>query len=238
MAASAQPPPAVPLRLSARSIRLARLDPAWLRAAPAWRRAPAADWPLRLLDRAVCLAAALPALVLIAVCAAAIRLDSAGPPLFSQPRTGRGGRPFRLWKLRTMVADAELQKAALRGRSELAWPDFKLAHDPRITRVGAWLRRTSLDELPQLWNVWRGDMSLVGPRPTSFAAATYEPWQAERLEVLPGLTGLWQVLARGRCSFAERSRLDIIYVRSRSLGLNLRILAATALSVLRDEGAK
>ncbi|MGH9507531.1 MAG: sugar transferase [Terriglobales bacterium] len=238
MAVNAPQLSAARLRLSPAALRLARLDPAGLRRPPALRRSPAAEWPLRALDRAVCLLAGLPALAVVAACACAIRLDSPGPALFSQPRTGRGGQRFRLWKLRTMVADAESLKPALRARSEVDWPDFKLSHDPRITRVGAWLRRTSLDELPQLWNVWRGEMSLVGPRPTSFAAATYEPWQAERLEVLPGLTGLWQVLARGRCSFAQRSRLDIIYVRSRSLGLNLRILAATALSVLRDEGAK
>ncbi len=193
---------------------------------------------MRALDLVVCVAVALPAALLVAASVLAIRLDSPGPALFCQPRTGQGGQPFRLWKLRTMVANAEAQKAALRAQSEVAWPDFKLSRDPRITRVGVWLRRSSLDELPQLWNVWRREMSLVGPRPTSFPASTYQPWQTERLEVLPGLTGLWQVLARGRCSFTERVRLDITYIRARGLSLNLRILAATALSVLRDEGAK
>ena len=116
-------------------------------------------------------------------------------------------------------------------------PDFKLADDPRVTRVGDFLRRTSLDEAPQIWNIIRGDMSLVGPRPTSFPAQTYDLWHTERLEVVPGLTGLWQIGGRGEIDFDDRVRLDIAYVRNRSLRLDLSILIRTLPAVLSQRGA-
>lgn len=142
-----------------------------------------------------------------------------------------------MFKFRSMVADAELQKAALKKSEGVSGPDFKMEQDPRITRVGSLMRKTSLDELPQLWNVFKGDMSLVGPRPTSFGIETYECWQAERLEVKPGLTGLWQIRARGDLDFDHRVRLDIAYVRQRSLMLDLWILLCTPSCVIAQRGA-
>ncbi len=199
-------------------------------------RRPAYDAAKRFLDLFMCLVLAPILVPLLAVIALAIRLDSPGKAMFSQDRTGRDGHRFKLYKFRTMVIDAEERKADLAHLNILAWPDFKIPDDPRITRVGAFLRRTSLDELPQLWNIFRGQMSFVGPRPTSFGAETYDLWHTARLEVKPGLTGLWQVEARNDVDFDERLRLDIEYIRSRSIGTDLRILAATAGSVLRSEG--
>jgi lipopolysaccharide/colanic/teichoic acid biosynthesis glycosyltransferase len=176
-------------------------------------------------------------LPVLAVVAVAVRLDSPGPVLFRQARTGLHGRRFPMLKFRTMVVDAEERKAELAHLNELPWPDFKITNDPRITRVGGFLRKTSLDELPQLLNVLRGDMSIVGPRPTSFSANTYDLWHTARLEVRPGLTGLWQVAARNDVDFDERLRLDIAYVRAMSPAMDARIIARTFLSVLRGSGA-
>jgi lipopolysaccharide/colanic/teichoic acid biosynthesis glycosyltransferase len=168
--------------------------------------------------------------------AVAIRIDSPGPIVFTQQRTGKDGRRFQMFKFRTMVRDAESLKVEYAHLNVLMPPDFKIPDDPRITPVGRFLRRTSLDELPQLVNILRGDMSFVGPRPTSFADDTYDLWHTARLEVTPGLTGLWQIRARGDVDFDERLRLDIEYIRSRSLVTDLRILSATFISVLRAEG--
>lgn len=164
-------------------------------------------------------------------------LESPGPVLFSQYRTGRHGHRFRMYKFRTMVADAEARKAELAHLNELPWPDFKITDDPRVTRAGRFLRKTSLDELPQLLNVLKGDMSLVGPRPTSFSANTYDLWHTERLEVRPGLTGMWQVLGRNDTTFDERLRLDIAYVRQLSPSLDAWIIAQTVREVVRGGGA-
>jgi lipopolysaccharide/colanic/teichoic acid biosynthesis glycosyltransferase len=182
--------------------------------------------------------AAMPLLapILIAV-AIAVRLDSPGPILFRQQRTGRHGVRFGMYKFRTMVRDAEELKASLQHLNILPPPDFKIIDDPRITRVGKFLRKTSLDELPQVFNVLRGDMSLVGPRPTSFAATTYHLWHAERLEVVPGITGLWQVQGRNECTFDERLRLDVEYIQRMSPLLDLEIMLRTVGSVLRRSGA-
>jgi len=136
-----------------------------------------------------------------------------------------------------MVVNAAELKEELTHLNELTYPDFKLTDDPRITRVGRVLRRTSLDELPQLFNVLRGEMSLVGPRPTSFRASTYELWQTERLEVLPGITGLWQISGRSQIDFDERLRLDIRYLNQRSLGLDLVILFKTLPALINRRGA-
>lgn len=191
----------------------------------------------RLLDVVLCLLALPVVLVVLAACALAIRMDSPGSVLFTQERTGRGGRRFRMYKLRTMVPDAEALKNRYSHLNVLSYPDFKVIDDPRITRVGRFLRRTSLDELPQVFNVLRGDMSLVGPRPTSFSASTYSLWHTARLEVKPGVTGLWQVSGRNELDFDERLRLDIAYIRNRSVTLDLLILARTVGAVVRGRGA-
>lgn len=191
----------------------------------------------RAFDLAVCLLL-LPVVVpLLFLCALAVLLDSPGPILIAQTRTGRDGARFRMFKFRTMVANAEELKPALAHLNERPWPDFKITNDPRITRVGHILRPTSLDELPQLINVVRGEMSLVGPRPTSFEASTYSLWHTYRLEVTPGITGLWQVKGRNQTDFNERLRLDIEYIRRRSFALDLKILLQTVPAVLKRSGA-
>jgi len=174
--------------------------------------------------------------LLLCLAAATFLGDPRAPVLFRQQRTGVGGRRFRLLKFRTMVRDADALKEQLRDRSVVAWPDFRLPDDPRVTRLGRLMRRTSLDELPQLVNVLRGDMSLVGPRPTSFGAETYELWQTGRLEFRPGITGPWQVLGRDSMDFGERARLEIGFFRRPSLLRELRLLAATVPVVFRRTG--
>lgn len=167
-----------------------------------------------------------------------IRLDSPGTALFRQQRVGKHGRLFTCYKFRTMVADAEARKVELALFNEADGPLFKIRNDPRITRVGRFLRRSSLDELPQLWNVLQGEMSLVGPRPgLPEEVACYEPWHSRRLEVTPGLTGLWQVLGRSDTTFDEMVRLDIYYAENWSLGLDVRILLKTIPAVLLGKGA-
>ncbi|MGH2427387.1 MAG: sugar transferase [Candidatus Limnocylindria bacterium] len=180
----------------------------------------------------------LPVIILVlAACALAVRLDSPGPILFTQLRTGRHGSRFRMYKFRTMVQNAEELKASLAHLSIVPPPDFKVIDDPRITPVGRFLRKTSLDELPQIINVLRAEMSLVGPRPTSFEPSTYELWHTQRLEVPPGITGLWQVKGRNESTFDERLRLDIEYLNRMSVGLDMRILFLTVASVVRRSGA-
>ena len=184
--------------------------------------------------------AALPvALPLLSVCAAAIALDSRGPVLFAQDRTGQHGRTFKMYKFRTMVENAHELKEQLQHLNIMPAPDFKIPDDPRITRVGRHLRSTSLDELPQLWNVLKGDMSLVGPRPTSFSPGHrhYKLWHTRRLEVKPGLTGLWQIEGRNTTDFDERIRLDERYIKRRSLRLDLSIMLRTIPALIRREGS-
>ena len=167
-----------------------------------------------------------------------IMLTSPGEPVvFKQLRTGRGGRRFNMHKFRTMVPNAEALKSNYAYLNELQWPDFKITNDPRITPIGRFLRKTSLDELPQLFNVLMGDMSLVGPRPTSFGAETYKLWHTERLDVPPGLTGLWQITGRAQLEFDDRLRLDIAYIERRSLWLDINILLRTILAVFYQRGA-
>jgi len=200
------------------------------------RRVSMPHWK-RTLDIVLCLVA-MPVLVPVAVLVAlAIRIDSPGAVMFPQWRTGRDGIRFRMLKFRTMVHDAEERKAELAHLNILPPPDFKIPDDPRITRVGRVLRRTSLDELPQVINVLRGEMTLVGPRPTSFAASTYSLWHTARLEATPGITGLWQVTARGTSSFDVRLRLDLEYLEKMSLLTDLRILWRTVSAVLDRSGA-
>ncbi|MGH3450742.1 MAG: sugar transferase [Haloechinothrix sp.] len=191
----------------------------------------------RVFDVTACLLALPVLLLVLGLIAAVVRLDSPGPVMFRQLRAGRDGRRFRIYKFRTMVVNAEELKTQLAHLNVLPAPDFKIPNDPRITRVGRFLRRTSLDELPQLLNVLRGEMSLVGPRPTSFAADTYSLWHTKRLEVTPGLTGLWQVRGRNTTDFDERLRLDLSYIANMSLRLDLQILLWTVRAVVQRSGA-
>jgi lipopolysaccharide/colanic/teichoic acid biosynthesis glycosyltransferase len=176
-------------------------------------------------------------LSLIALLAVIVKLDSPGPAFVRIQRLGRNGRPFELLKLRSMTRDAEQLKARLRHLNSLPWPYFKIAEDPRVTRAGRWLRRYSLDELPQLYNVLRGEMTLIGPRPCSVALADYELWQTERLDVTPGLVGRWQADGRATLDFAGRCRLDIRQAQSRSIRVDLRLIVGTVRSVLTSKGA-
>jgi lipopolysaccharide/colanic/teichoic acid biosynthesis glycosyltransferase len=170
--------------------------------------------------------------------AAVVRASSRGPALYRQERVGRGDRCFRMWKFRTMRADADLRRAELTDLDEAAGPLFKMRKDPRVTRVGAVLRRWSLDELPQLLNVLAGQMSLVGPRPPlRTEVECYELEERRRLDVTPGMTGLWQVNGRSDVSWGEAVRLDLFYVENRSLALDVRILCKTVPAVLRGTGA-
>lgn len=191
----------------------------------------------RLIDIFVSFSLIMIAAPVIILCAICIRIDSKGPVFFGQERTGKGGRRFKMWKMRTMVVNADELKEQLREYSQLRYPDFKLENDPRITRVGGFLRKTSLDELPQLFNVLKGDMSLVGPRPTSFESSTYSLWQTARLRVKPGITGLWQISGRSDIEFDDRSRLDIAYIWNRSLWLDLKIIVKTVGVVFNRDGA-
>jgi len=176
--------------------------------------------------------------LLIGIVGLLIRYTSPGAPvIFKQLRTGMGGRRFSMYKFRTMVPNAEELKSNYAHLNELQWPDFKITDDPRITAVGRFLRKTSLDELPQLLNVLRGDMSLVGPRPTSFGPETYKLWHTHRLDVKPGLTGLWQIVGRAQLEFDERLRLDIAYIERASLWLDLNILLRTIFAVFQQHGA-
>jgi len=177
-------------------------------------------------------------LSLLVVSAVMIFITSPGAPvIFTQMRTGKGGKRFKIYKFRTMVPNADEMKKQYAYLNELQWPDFKITNDPRVTPVGLILRKTSLDELPQLFNVLKGEMSLVGPRPTSFAANTYKLWQTERLDVTPGLAGLWQIAGRASTEFDERLRLDIAYIERRGLWLDVNILFHTAFAVLQRRGS-
>lgn len=178
-------------------------------------------------------------LVLFAVCAAMIKLDDPSMRvMYSQRRAGLHGQPIIMHKFRTMVPNAHAMKPDLEHLNELDPPYFKITNDPRVTRPGRWLRRTSLDELPQLWDVLVGRLSLVGPRPTDFMAQDYRLWQTERLDVKPGITGLWQLYGRGVSDMDNGTRLDIAYVQRRSLWLDLQILVRTIPAVLTQRGAK
>ena len=209
-----------------------------------WTPSQAArSWGKRALD---VVAAALGLLILVPVLialAAAIRLDSRGPILFRQARMGLGGRTFTCFKFRTMVPDAESRLKDLEAQNESAGGVlFKIKSDPRITPLGRFLRRSSLDELPQLWNVLRGDMSLVGPRPLqlrdSDRLARIEPAAySQRLSVLPGITGPWQVGGRSEADSARMLSLDLDYVNDWSIAADLRILGKTVGVVLAGKGA-
>jgi lipopolysaccharide/colanic/teichoic acid biosynthesis glycosyltransferase len=182
---------------------------------------------------------------LIAAIAIGIRLSTPGPVLFRQQRVGREGRPFTLLKFRTMDHEApqdlheRFVSALITAPMSVAIDQgaYKLQADPRVTRIGRWLRRMSLDELPQLINVLRGEMSIVGPRPPlEYEVVKYEPWQHERLVARPGLTGLWQVSGRNRLTYTEMCRIDIDYVRSWSFRQDMRIISRTPWVMFVDRG--
>jgi lipopolysaccharide/colanic/teichoic acid biosynthesis glycosyltransferase len=174
----------------------------------------------------------------LALFALAIKLDSPGPVFFCQTRVGKDGREFKLWKFRSMHIDAEARRAALLDRSERAGACFKLRDDPRVTRVGRALRRSSIDELPQIFNVLLGDMSVVGPRPAlPEETAAYPARALGRLAVKPGITGLWQVSGRADIGFDKMIDMDLSYARSRSMLLDLMLIGLTFRAVVSGRGA-
>jgi lipopolysaccharide/colanic/teichoic acid biosynthesis glycosyltransferase len=191
----------------------------------------------RIFDITLCLLAAPVILPVMALISLLILLDDPGSIIFKQLRTGKGGHRFAMFKFRTMVTNAEELKQKYAHLNELTWPDFKISDDPRVTRVGRILRKISLDELPQFINVLKGEMSLVGPRPTSFDVSTYSLWHTERLEVLPGITGLWQVSGRSDVDFDQRLQLDVEYIERQSLWLDIQILLSTFTVLFTQRGA-
>jgi len=207
---------------------------------PQWA-SPRSELRYRVTKRTLDVAGASIALLVLAPVMAVIALtvwleDRRAPILFRQRRCGMNGTSFGLLKFRTMVANADELKEQLRSQSIVPWPDFRLVNDPRVSRVGRVLRKTSLDELPQFINVLVGQMSLIGPRPTSFAASTYEPWQTGRLDYRPGVTGPWQVWGRTTMNFEQRCRLEIRFFRRRSILAELYVLLVTARAVARRTG--
>jgi lipopolysaccharide/colanic/teichoic acid biosynthesis glycosyltransferase len=192
----------------------------------------------RISDILVSLAALIAAAPLMLLIAAAIRVTTPGPALFRQLRGGHGGEPFYLYKFRSMVPDAEKKKGELLRFNERSGPAFKMKEDPRVTRTGRFLRRTSLDELPQLFNVLKGDMALVGPRPLPVEEEDgYARWHRRRLAVKPGLTCIWQVSSRDESDFDKWVRLDIEYIHNQSVWLDLKLLMQTIPAVLFRRGA-
>jgi lipopolysaccharide/colanic/teichoic acid biosynthesis glycosyltransferase len=193
----------------------------------------------RVMDLSLIFLSAIVWVPLFLAIALSIRVTSPGAPaLFTQLRTGKGGKRFRMYKFRSMVPNAEELKKTYMHLNELQWPDFKITNDPRVTRIGRILRKTSMDELPQLLNIIKGEMTLVGPRPTSFGAETYQLWQTERLDVTPGLTGLWQIIGRAQLEFDERLRLDIAYVERQGVLFDIVILIKTVFAIFKQKGAK
>jgi len=207
------------------------------------RSAPEESWSLlakSVLDRTAAAAALLVLAPLFAAIFALIQFTSPGPAIFLQKRGGRNGRPFTMFKFRTMVLEAEAQRDELEEQNEMQGPAFKLKDDPRVTPIGKWLRKHSLDELPQLWNVLRGEMSLVGPRPLPLyeVEKITDPAQRRRLSMKPGLTCLWQIAGRNHVSaFEDWVRLDLEYIDHWSLWLDLKILFQTIPAVLFGKGA-
>ncbi|VAW38959.1 Undecaprenyl-phosphate galactosephosphotransferase [hydrothermal vent metagenome] len=192
----------------------------------------------RLLDLAIILLGGIPAFLVMGVIALAIKLDSPGPVIYKAARVGRNGRSFQMYKFRSMVVDADQYKEALKEQNQADGPLFKMKDDPRMTRVGRLIRRASLDELPQIYNVLLGQMSLVGPRPPlAEEVAAYKPWHKQRLSVIGGVTGLWQVSGRSDLTFDELCLLDIYYIENWSLALDIRILLQTIPHSLFGRGA-
>ncbi|MBK1813884.1 sugar transferase [Clostridium sp. YIM B02505] len=176
---------------------------------------------------------------LILVVSILIKIDSDGAVFFSQERIGLHGKRFKMYKFRSMVINAEELKARLEKLNEMSGPMFKMKEDPRVTKIGKFIRRTSIDELPQLLNILKGDMSLVGPRPSlPHEVEKFEDWMMERLEVKPGLTCYWQVSGRNDIDFEEWMKLDVKYVRERDLWLDIKLIFKTFKVFLGDEHAR
>ena len=176
-----------------------------------------------------------PILIIVGVL---IKLESKGPIIFAQKRVGLNGKEFKMYKFRSMVANAEEIKEKLKEKNEMSGPMFKIKDDPRITKIGKFIRKTSIDELPQLINVLKGDMSLVGPRPSlPNEVKEFEPWMLKRLDVKPGLTCYWQVMGRNNIDFENWMKLDIKYVNERSFWLDIKLIFKTFFVLFGDENA-
>ena len=174
----------------------------------------------------------------IAIVACAVKFTSKGPIFFSQKRVGKNGQLFDMYKFRSMVVNAEELKEKLANQNEMSGPMFKMKDDPRVTKVGKFIRKTSLDELPQLWNVLKGDMSLVGPRPSlPKEVKQFEKWMFKRLTVKPGLTCYWQVSGRNNIDFEDWMKLDISYVEDRNLWIDIKLIFKTVLVLFGDKNA-
>lgn len=176
-----------------------------------------------------------PLFIIIAII---IKITSKGPVFFSQKRVGKNGKEFNMYKFRSMVVNAEELKEKLAAQNEMSGPMFKMKDDPRVTKVGKFIRKTSIDELPQLWNVLKGDMSLVGPRPSlPKEVAQFENWMYRRLEVKPGLTCYWQVSGRNNIDFEDWMKLDIKYVDERSTFIDIKLIFKTVFVLFGDKNA-
>lgn len=192
----------------------------------------------RLFDLAVGLIVFVLVIPIVPLIALMIKLDSPGPVFYRQDRVGKGGRLFRFYKFRSMYRESDRLRAELETKNEQEGPVFKMKADPRITPVGQFLRRSSMDEIPQILNVLRGEMSIVGPRPPlPVEVARYEPWHRRRLDVKPGITCLWQIAGRSQIGFDEWMRLDMEYLRTRSLRCDLTIFLKTLPAVMARRGA-
>ena len=176
-----------------------------------------------------------PLFIIIAII---VKFTSKGPIFFSQKRVGRNGKEFDMYKFRSMVVNAEELKEKLAAQNEISGPMFKMKDDPRVTKVGKFIRKTSIDELPQLWNILKGDMSLVGPRPSlPKEVAQFEDWMYKRLEVKPGLTCYWQVSGRNNIDFEDWMKLDIRYVEERNLWIDIKLICKTVFVLFGDKNA-
>jgi lipopolysaccharide/colanic/teichoic acid biosynthesis glycosyltransferase len=191
----------------------------------------------RMMDVMGALAGILALAPLFMIVAFFVKLDG-GPIFFSQERVGLGGRKFKMWKFRSMVVNAEALKAKLEAQNESGGPTFKMKNDPRITPIGRFIRKYSIDELPQLWNVLAGDMAVVGPRPAlPKEVASYKLWQARRLSVKPGLTCIWQTSGRSTIKFDDWMRMDMRYIKSQGVALDVKLITKTVSVVVRGDGA-
>ena len=175
---------------------------------------------------------------LIVIVSLIVKFTSKGPVFFSQKRVGRNGKTFDMYKFRSMVVNAEELKEKLAAQNEMSGPMFKMKDDPRVTKVGKFIRKTSIDELPQLWNILKGDMSLVGPRPSlPKEVAQFEDWMYKRLEVKPGLTCYWQVSGRNNIDFEDWMKLDIRYVEEKNLWIDIKLIFKTVGVLFGDKNA-